>query len=1112
MNKERETKLKEKNGPSYLSSFFFSLIIVLILIILPQQASAAITDILSFSDNFNALTNGTINSQNGWHSSGATGADTWNIGSDGLGGKLVSQTTSTAAFSVDYITNDTATLKNGFLKFDFKVPSISSAPQIWLRKTATTGDAGGYLIFYNGSGSWTLVAHTAGSGGAFTTLSTATGALTLSINTFYTAEAQVIDDGSGNPVINLYVYAQGGTRGTAALTFTDTNKNFLSGYFGMGANGEPVSIDNVELHNIPPLISNLSAYGSNAQVALNWTAPTVGGSPITDYLIEYQVSSSGQWTTFAHSASSATTATITGLINNISYDFRVSAIYTQGTGTVSNTATTRPLPQVFSDNFDALTNGNINGQNGWHVSGDSGDNTWNIGTDGASGKLVNQTTSASGFNVNYISNDSVPLTNTRLKVDFYNQTNGNSPQFWLRKTSPTGDAGGYLIFLGGGTWTLGAHTASSGGIFTSLKTASSPITISQSVWYTFEAEAIDDVSGNPVINLYVYAQGGTRPINPFMTYVDSSKRFLSGSVGLGSNGDNVSYDNLVISGKDTSVLTITTPARSVFSAPNVATLKITDEGGDFFIPYIQTSSTFSPSVTIGSALVPSGGGMKFVLNQGLSNEQILYSVGGNSPYTVSFSNLSKGTYTLDTYTVNASSVVQSGASNHDSETGVGIGDIITLIGDSTTAGHPYDLNQVSDWIQATSAGYSVSTDNRNFPQHDPGNGKYKIAYTKELNNALSSYFGYPIFLMNEGVSGDTTSDYDTLITATQWINRQTSLAPNKWIIHLGINDANASVLAATYKTNMQTIITALKNTYSASSTNIIIAKPLYIQSNATAQGFEQSYSTKIDELVNTNSLSSSTPNFYSYFSSYTGTLYSDNYHPNTAGYSQMAKLLTLSFITPKNINISQSGTTVNLSWNDLSLYDSQIAGYKIKYGTSPGVYTTTVDVGNVLTKSITGLTLGQTYYFAISAYDNDPFNVTQTANSVETPYTPTIVVIPLSTPAQTSSTAANPRISSRPHVSVVTVETTITHTVNLPVQRSFGRSLFIGSKGLDVAALQKFLISKNSGPSARALGSNGSTLYFGRLTKSALIEFQMINGITPSIGYFGPKTREFINR
>ena len=47
-----------------------------------------------------------------------------------------------------------------------------------------------------------------------------------------------------------------------------------------------------------------------------------------------------------------------------------------------------------------------------------------------------------------------------------------------------------------------------------------------------------------------------------------------------------------------------------------------------------------------------------------------------------------------------------------------------------------------------------------------------------------------------------------------------------------------------------------------------------------------------------------------------------------------------------------------------------LAGYKVYYGTTPGVYTSLV-VGDVNSYQIVGLTKGQTYYFTVTAYDTN---------------------------------------------------------------------------------------------------------------------------------------------
>ncbi len=71
----------------------------------------------------------------------------------------------------------------------------------------------------------------------------------------------------------------------------------------------------------------------------------------------------------------------------------------------------------------------------------------------------------------------------------------------------------------------------------------------------------------------------------------------------------------------------------------------------------------------------------------------------------------------------------------------------------------------------------------------------------------------------------------------------------------------------------------------------------------------------------------------------------------------------------------------------------------------------------------------------------------------------------------------------------------------------FTSDLTIGSKGTAVVALQQILVKEGYlvMPAGVAEG------YFGTLTQAALAKFQVANGISPAAGYFGPKTRAFLN-
>ena len=48
-----------------------------------------------------------------------------------------------------------------------------------------------------------------------------------------------------------------------------------------------------------------------------------------------------------------------------------------------------------------------------------------------------------------------------------------------------------------------------------------------------------------------------------------------------------------------------------------------------------------------------------------------------------------------------------------------------------------------------------------------------------------------------------------------------------------------------------------------------------------------------------------------------------------------------------------------------------IAGYRLYYGVTSGVYPNQIDAGNNTTGTVSGLIPGTKYFFAATAYDND---------------------------------------------------------------------------------------------------------------------------------------------
>lgn len=111
-----------------------------------------------------------------------------------------------------------------------------------------------------------------------------------------------------------------------------------------------------------------------ANVALTWTAPAnTGGFAITDYTIEYSSNSGSTWTAFAHTASTSTSITVTGLTNGTSYVFRVKAVTSIGTGTASATSAAQLVAAAPGQpNAPTISNGNTQATATWTAPASNG--------------------------------------------------------------------------------------------------------------------------------------------------------------------------------------------------------------------------------------------------------------------------------------------------------------------------------------------------------------------------------------------------------------------------------------------------------------------------------------------------------------------------------------------------------------------------------------------------------------------------------------------------------------------------------------------------------------------------------------------------------------------
>jgi hypothetical protein len=155
-----------------------------------------------------------------------------------------------------------------------------------------------------------------------------------------------------------------GVSATASTTVTgliaSTSYNYRVSASNTAGTGTASATGTGSTLSAPGQVTNLAAgTATTTTQPLTWTAPISGGAT-ADYIVEYKTAAGSTWVTFPDGTSTTPSATVTGLSSGVSYNYRVSATNSAGTGTVSSTLTASTAGGggriTFTDDFTG-TNG-----------------------------------------------------------------------------------------------------------------------------------------------------------------------------------------------------------------------------------------------------------------------------------------------------------------------------------------------------------------------------------------------------------------------------------------------------------------------------------------------------------------------------------------------------------------------------------------------------------------------------------------------------------------------------------------------------------------------------------------------------------------------------------
>ena len=322
---------------------------------------------------------------------------------------------------------------------------------------------------------------------------------------------------------------------------------------------------------------------------------------------------------------------------------------------------------------------------------------------------------------------------------------------------------------------------------------------------------------------------------------------------------------------------------SLFSDTSHAQSVVIDSPSDKAL-FQQVGNRADIPVCVTATDVPSGGGVEFVLDEGIPAESSAKHY--SSPYQYTFSSVPTAEHTVDVYVIDSDG---NRLSAHDQHTQVGVGEIIVAMGDSITAGEDDDITS-DNW----------SADGRVGPYTNPVNYKQYGGFEPILNDTLTAIRGYPHWIINAGKGGEKISGAQSRIGGLV----STYPTAGKWLIAYGTNDANSGTSTSSFKSGLQSVVNTVRN--AIPDAKIYMPKIFYGGSSLDAK--ELSYDNAIGDIIRAtpncywgadlDTLFRANHSLYDHLTAQSGAWFSTNsmHHPNGVGIQQMAMLWKLALV------------------------------------------------------------------------------------------------------------------------------------------------------------------------------------------------------------------------